>query len=175
MAQTDVEVRDSLATDHGEIKALHLDAFPDEELWPLVKALLALSDEVMSLVAVQGDQTLGHVMVTLCRLDPGGATVALHGPIAVKKEKQKQGIGKELLNQCASRLSARGIPKICVLGDPGYYGKVGYNPERRIYPPYALPEEWQSAWQSKRLLSGADLAGDLSPPAPWMRPEYWGP
>ncbi len=69
----------------------------------------------------------------------------------------------------------RGIKQVFVLGDPAYYQRFGFSPERQVLTPYPLPEEYgNDAWQSMPLAACAPLAaGRLSLPEPWMEPALW--
>ena len=65
---------------------------------------------------------------------------------------------------------------VCVLGDPAYYGRFGFEPDDRVAPPYPLPQEWRSAWQSLSLCGNDRPArGTLSVPPPWRQPALWAP
>lgn len=65
---------------------------------------------------------------------------------------------------------------VFVLGDPAYYGRFGFAPERGVAPPYPMPEEWADAWQSVGL-DGTDSPrrGTLNVPSVWRRESLWGP
>ncbi len=69
-----------------------------------------------------------------------------------------------------------GIEKVCVLGDPDFYGRYGFEAEKDIKPPYDLPAEWDGAWQSVRLYdNAAPVTGTLTPPKPWQNKAIWLP
>ncbi len=74
------------------------------------------------------------------------------------------------------RLEESGVDLVCVLGDPAYYRRLGFAPERHVAPPYPLPGEWAGAWQSQHP-SGAAVPqpGTLIVPAQWRRPALWAP
>jgi putative acetyltransferase len=89
---------------------------------------------------------------------------------------QRQGLGTSLVRAGLERLEKIGIKQVFVLGDPAYYQRFGFSPERQVLAPYTIPEEWADAWQSIPLAAGALLAaGRLSLPEPWMEPALWGP
>ena len=73
-------------------------------------------------------------------------------------------------------LAELGVAAVCVLGDPAYYRRFGFRPERGIAPPYALPEEWRGAWQSCGCGEPAtSLNCTVVVPAPWRREALWRP
>jgi putative acetyltransferase len=72
------------------------------------------------------------------------------------------------------RMRGAGVARALVLGDPAYYGRFGFAPDRAIAPPYELPAAWQDAWQSLALDDDAPpLAGTLTVPPPWRHPALW--
>lgn len=164
----------SLHADEAQIPALYGAAFPQEDLVPLVKALLA-DKAVLPISAVSGSALVGHVLFTRGRLEGRAETVALLGPLAVHPDHQRQGIGKALIAEGLARLKAEGVAEVLVLGDPAYYSRSGFRPGSRVIPPYALPAGWTEAWQWQKLNgSDVDIGGRLVLPDAWMRAELWG-
>ena len=167
----DVDIRDTASSDFAALDALYPAAFPDEDLLGVVHALSQDRADVLSLVAVDGSGLAGHVAFTRCAVAGADAEAALLGPLAVSPDRQRQGIGRALVEAGAARMTQAGVALICVLGDPAYYSKLGFTPERDIAPPYPLPQDWRDAWQSLRLDRGASqLRGVLNVPAPWDAP-----
>ena len=154
--------------------SLYPRAFPGEDLLPLVNGLSEDEATARSFVAVSGADVVGHAVFTLCGVDEPGATVALLGPLAVDPEWQRRGIGTRLVRAGLERIANEGVTLVCVLGDPGYYGRLGFSVETRIDPPYPLPAEWRDAWQSLCLQdSPARLRGTLTVPAAWRDRALW--
>ena len=171
-----IDIRESLPTDVSAIESLYPDAFPDEDLLPLVRDLLSAGSDVISLVAVADKALVGHVVFTACGIVGRTEKVALLGPLAVAPARQRQGIGKAMVRAGLQRLEAAGASQVYVLGDPAYYGRFGFGPDDGVGPPYRLPEEWRSAWQSLSLRgSMPSLSGQLSVPQPWRRQDLWAP
>jgi len=171
-----IEIRESVQGDLAAIERLYPDAFPDEDLLPLVRGLLQGTVDVLSLAGIIDSSLVGHVIFTTCDLAGNNNKVALLGPLAVASAWQKQGIGSELMRAGLYRLEKAGVSHICVLGDPAYYERFGFTPEARITPPYALPPEWSDAWQSMSLGSTErPISGKLSVPEPWLSPALWLP
>ena len=171
-----VEIRESLPGDLALIEALYPQAFPDEDLLPLVRELLREDAIVLSLVGVADKALAGHVIFTTCGIAGGTEKVALLGPLAVAPARQGQGIGSALVRTGLRRLERAGTSRVYLLGDPAYYGRFGFEPDDKVVPPYPLPEEWQGAWQSLSLRdSEPPLRGRLSLPQPWRQPALWAP
>lgn len=158
------------------IKALYPMAFPDEDLLPVVTQLLQLAPAVLSLAAFVGTDLVGHVIFTPCSVADSQAPVALLAPLAVAPARQRQGIGSGLVQDGLHRLEGDGFVGVCVLGDPAYYGRLGFRPEYEVGPPYPLPEAWREAWQSVQFGSADAIGtGTLDVPLPWRRPALWAP
>lgn len=168
-----MQVRESTSADIPGIVALYPRAFPEEDLLPVVTALLEDPPIRISLVATIDGQIEGNVIFTACTADGDDARVALLAPLAVAPERQRQGIGSELVRDGLRRLREAGFNLVCVLGDPAYYGRLGFVPERNVATPYPLPPEWAEAWQSQPLADVTTGAGILRVPAQWQHPELW--
>ncbi len=170
------QIRTSSGDDRAQILALYPLMFPDEELRPVVTALLDGQAPVLSLVTCRKGEPVAHLLFTLFGDEDGAPTGALLGPLGVRPDLQGQGLGSALVGEGLSRLTDEGIRQVFVLGDPRYYGRFGFAAERSTLPPYALPAEWADAWQSQILAERAPLGeGTCDLPDAWMKPELWGP
>ena len=172
--EQDLEIRESVAGDRAAIDALYPRSFPDEDLLPLVGDMLREPTATLSLVAVKAEWVVGNIMFTRCAVKGCAAKAALLAPLAVEPEWQGQGIGTALVREGLRRLGQDGIKTVFVLGDPAYYGRLGFCREPSVSPPYALPDEWADAWQSLQLAEGlGPVNGTLSLPAFWLDPALW--
>ncbi|MBF0546054.1 MAG: N-acetyltransferase [Candidatus Riflebacteria bacterium] len=86
--------------------------------------------ELLSLVAVEGKEIVGHILFSPAEIEGPQGKVRGMGlaPVAVLPERQKQGIGKLLINEGLARLRNIGCPFVIVLGHPEYYPKFGFEP-----------------------------------------------
>lgn len=166
-------IRESAPGDCDAIECLYPEAFPDEDLVPLVRDLLKGPASVLSLVATIDSQVAGHVIFTRCDVD--GSVAALLGPLAVAPNWQRQGIGSTLVHTGLQRLDKWEVKVVCVLGDPSYYGRFGFERDSSIKPPYTLPSEWRDAWQSLNTGTPEPITGKLVLPDTWMQPALWLP
>ena len=172
----DFDIRVSEPNDQAAIATIYPAAFPEEDLLPLVRELLSAGPAVISLVATVGSELVGHVAFTICGIDDGPDTVALLAPLAVTPNRQRNGIGRAIVEAGLQRLQEAGVIRVYVLGDPAYYGRLGFETETQVAPPYPLPDEWAGAWQSLSLGGSGTLpAGTLSVPPVWRDPALWGP
>lgn len=172
----DPTLRETRPWDLPEILGLYPEAFPDEDLIPLVRDLMTGDRDVLSLAAFDGDAPAGHVLFTLFGTPDKEGCGALLGPLGVSPRFQRMGLGSALVRAGFDRLRERGVGRVFVLGDPAYYARFGFAPERRATPPFPLPDAWSEAWQSAPLASDAPAPdGPVSLPAPWMTPALWAP
>lgn len=163
-------LREMTADDLPALLALYPLAFPDEDLRPLLLRLFA-TPGVMSLVAFSGETLLAHLAMTPC--NPAGAV--LLGPVAVAPDHQRQGLGRRIILAGCARMAARGAVQMQVLGDPAFHRRLGFQPDRALAPPYALPPDWAEAWQMLRLTDAPALTGTLQVPPAWDDPALWRP
>jgi len=171
-----IGISESQADDLASIERIYPAAFPDEDLLPLVRVLLAQRSTVLSLVERTEDAAVDHIIFTPCTLIGQSDRIALLGPLAVAPSQQRQGIGGALIREGFAQLEESGVSGVCVLGDPQYYQRFGFAPTETIAPPYPLPAEWKEAWQALAFNNNAlPLSGTLSVPAPWQEPALWGP
>ncbi len=169
-------IRPSVQSDNAAIESLYPEAFPDEDLAPLVRRLLQEGDIVLSLVAAIDSKIAAHALFTSCGVEGSSVEAALLGPLAVAPDQQRRGLGTALVRGGLKRLRDNSTGLVCVLGDPAYYGRLGFRPETRVKPPYRLPAEWSEAWQSQYLRDGIEpVTGVLVVPRPWREAALWGP
>ncbi len=168
-----MEIRPSGPGDRAALQALYPAAFPEEDLLPLLRALIGPPAVARSLVAVAGGQVVGHLAMTPCRV--GESPVALLGPLAVFPRAQRRGVGRALVEAGLRQAAAAGEVLALVLGDPGYYARFGFRPELGVAPPHPLPEAWGPAWRSLPLADAPPPRGPLAVPPPWRPRALWAP
>lgn len=168
-----MDVRRSESADEAAIERIYPAAFSDEDLRPLVRALLADPSKPLSLVATRRGVVVGHAVFTTCRA--GAADVALLGPLAVDPSTQGRGVGSALVRAGLDASRDAGLAHAFVLGDPAYYERFGFEPTD-VEPPCPMPAAWRPAWRSLALASDAPPpTGALEVPPVWAVPAYWAP
>jgi len=171
-----LDIRESARNDIAAIESLYLEAFPDEDLLPLVRDLLNDAVVAISLVGTIDTRIVGHAICTKCGVVDDSVNVALLGPLAVAPARQRCGIGSAIVGAGLRRLEDAGVNRVFVLGDPAYYGRLGFLPDYLVEPPFPLPAEYAGAWQSQNLGETATAcAGKLSVPPQWLQPGLWAP
>ncbi len=170
----DLKIRESEAADLLSVEQLYVDAFPEEDLLPLLRELWALPSGVISLVGLRDNEIIGHVSFTSCGFEGRDDRAALLAPLAVSPSLHKQGVGSALVRHGFEKLEAAGVCRVYVLGDPNYYAQFDFVAEDKVTPPYPLPSEWSGAWQSAELYDkGSVYEGRLLLPKPWQKRSLW--
>lgn len=129
----DVSIRPTEPGDQDGILGLVFEAFngPDhdgheevgivERTWRRNAAI-----DGLELVALVDRALVGHVLGARADLD--GHEVVAVAPLCVRPSHQNRGIGGALMNQLIDRAENQRWPLIVLLGDPGYYGRFGFEP-----------------------------------------------
>jgi len=123
-----VIIRAETEADHAAIRTINDEAFGETIEGGIVDAIRASDRFVpeLSLVAVSGGQTLGHVISSYVDLEPGGHRVLQVGPLAVLPSHQRRGIGSALMQETIRLAEARGEPLLLIEGNPRYYERFGF-------------------------------------------------
>jgi len=162
-----MEIRPEASGDVDAVSAVLTAAFRGNDEAALVRMLHADGSVVVSLVAVVGSDLVGHVLFS--RLTIRTETAALPGlalaPLAVLPAFERRGIGAALVREGLQRLVNLGETVVIVLGEPAYYTRFGFSPERalRLRSRYSGPA-FMALELAPRTLDG--VTGDVVyPPA----------
>ena len=123
-------------------EAALVDELRDGEAWLPVLSMVAVS-------MVAGESSVaGHVLCTRGHVD--GAPVLALGPLSVRPDRQRAGVGSALMHAVLGAGDALGEPLVVLLGDPGYYRRFGFGlgGDFQITPPVA---SWQPHFQVRPL------------------------
>ena len=105
---------------------------------------------VLSLVAIECKQIIGHACLSPATI--GGDRWLALGPVSVLLDKQGQGVGSALVSTATSVAQAYGRGGVVLMGDPKFYGRLGFelsqgityqgkvSPHLQIYPFGADPK-----------------------------------
>ena len=77
-----------------------------------------------ALVAEQDGEVVGHIQFS--RAWVGDYPVVLLGPIGVRPDRQRNGIGSALIHSGLAEARARGERAVILLGDPNFYSRFGF-------------------------------------------------
>ena len=150
-----IEIRAEREGDRAAIHELNARAFGGDAEARLVDALRARGVVTVSLVAVDGDAIVGHILFSPVRV--GGRTLAGLAPMSVSPERQRTGIGSRLVHAGIAACRQRGDTAIVVLGHSEFYPRFGFEPAARYGLRYQS-EEFDAHFFVLELRPGA-LAG----------------
>ena len=119
-----IEIREERAGDEAAIRRVTTEAFGQPDEAEIVDALRKNGADRLSLVALDGDDVVGHILFTPATLEHvEGMGLA---PMAVLPGRQRDGIGSELVRRGLDELRERDCPFVIVLGHPEYYPRFGF-------------------------------------------------
>jgi putative acetyltransferase len=126
-----MQIRDECPEDEAVIYHLTKIAFEtmpysegDEQ--DLIDALRKDGALAVSLVALRGDEVVGHIAFSRVEIDgQPGAWFDL-GPVSVKPNLQRLGIGSALIYEGLDRIKDLGAEGCVLLGYPSYYRRFGF-------------------------------------------------
>ena len=152
-------IRREMPEDIDSIRYVNEQAFGRKEEAELIDKLRNRGKVTLSLVAVQADQIVGHIVfspVTVESEYSSFAAIAL-APVAVLPAYQRNGIGSQLVRVGLEECHRLGHEIVVVLGHPDYYPRFGFVPgkPKGIDCEVEAPDE---AWMVLELREGA-LAG----------------
>jgi putative acetyltransferase len=137
-------IREELPGDIAAIHRINTAAFDTETEANLVDALREQKAVVVSLVAEEQGELVGHILFSPVTLSPDSSIkVAGLAPMAVLPARQNRGIGSALVREGIARCRQLGHEAIVVLGHPHYYPRFGFVPSVKygIRSEYDVPEE----------------------------------
>ena len=115
--------------DISGIRLVNQLAFGENYEADVVALLRENCPSILSLVARQGDEVVGHILFSPARIvQVEGWTVTGMGlgPLAVHPENQGKGIGSALCQVGMQNVASAGQPFVVVLGHPTYYPRFGF-------------------------------------------------
>ena len=92
----------------------------------IINALREARALTLSLVADIDGKVAGHIAFSPVTISDGSPDWYGIGPVSVRPELQRQGIGKALMREGLSLLKARGGQGCALAGDPDYYKRFGF-------------------------------------------------
>ncbi|WP_218578576.1 GNAT family N-acetyltransferase [Vineibacter terrae] len=123
------------------ISALHRVAFGGDGEARLVERLRRDRLVAASLVALADGDVIGHILFSDLAVEVDGRTVraAALAPMAVRPDRQRQGVGTRLVSAGLSIVQDRGYAAVVVLGHADYYPRFGFSAAlaRRLAAPFS--------------------------------------
>lgn len=163
-------IRPETKSDYQAVHAVNSSAFETNAEAKLVDVLRIKANPVISLVAEENEQVIGHILFTPVTLtkhsgsnkptlipqnaarDEGGAPDGIPSsdlrimglaPMAVLPDFQRKEIGSALVRAGLEQCQQLGYGAVVVLGHPKYYPRFGFSPSSGfgIKSEYDVPEE----------------------------------
>ena len=141
-------VRCETPGDVSEIRRVNELAFGTPAEANLVEALRDGGKAVLSLVALEDNRVVGHLLLSLVTIGSGepvdGTFSAIGlGPMAVLPEHQRQGIGSLLIETALNTSRKAGHDCVVLVGHAEYYPRFGFVPASRfgLKCEYDVPDE----------------------------------
>ena len=135
-----IDIREERPEDIPTIRSVNVEAFGQAQEAKLVETLRTNGGILLSLVATNQDQIVGHILYSPVTVGTGEKKItgAGLGPMTVRPAYQRRGIGSNLIEFGTTRLRQGGCPFIVVLGHADYYPRFGFRPASE----YGLKCEW---------------------------------
>ena len=136
-----ISIRRERPEDIAVIRTLNETAFDQSAEADIIDALRDVCADVLSLVAESDDEIVGHILFSPVTIEGGSQSRQGMGlaPMAVTPDRQRQGIGSELVQAGLEILRKQGCPFVIVLGHPAFYPRFGFVPASR----YGLISQWE--------------------------------
>jgi putative acetyltransferase len=155
-------IRHETASDREAVFRVEAAAFAEDTEAHLVDQLRDNGHSLLSLVADEDGQVIGHLMfspMTIVGPERSWDAVCL-APLAVTPSRQRSGVGGQLMRAGLEELRVAGHRAVILLGHPGYYPRFGFRPARE----YGLHfQDDRDAFMALELYTGAlvGVSGDV--------------
>jgi len=151
-----MDIRTEKPEDLEAVRKLNIVAFGRENEANLVDRLRGIGS-TFSLVAVQSDRIVGHLLFSLVAVEgkcSKNLSILGLAPVAVLPNYQRQGIGTRMIREGLKECGRSGFQAVVVLGHPHFYSRFGFIPASRnsLRCEYDVPDE---AFMVLELESGA--------------------
>ena len=163
-------VRRERLQDERALAALIDAAFGDTETSEFTARIRASPGYVPELTFVADDDGALVGFTMLSYVAAGGRAVLILTPMAVRPDRQRAGIGKQVVRAAVAAAEARGEPVVLVEGVPSYYPQFGFVSAARLGFDPPDPRIPDAAWMALPL-----SAWDPALAAPVVYPDFFPP
>jgi putative acetyltransferase len=121
----------------------------------------------LSLVAVDGDHVIGHVIATRGWLEPSGTPVLGLGPLGIRPDRQRSGVGTVLVHALLAVAEAADERLVALLGSPDYYRRFDFVAAADLG--ITSPDPAWGGYFQARHLTGPPVQGSFRYAEPFSR------
>jgi putative acetyltransferase len=134
-------IRYELPEDAAAVRTVNFEAFGQPDEGAVVDAIRDNCEQIVSLVALDGDRVVGHILFSPATVETPADKIGGMGlaPMSVLPSHQRCGVGSELIKAGIQILREEGYPFVVVLGHPQYYPRFGFSPASQ----YGIRCEWE--------------------------------
>ncbi len=126
-------IRAEKECDRDTVHAVNISAFETRSEADLVDALRQQAQPVVSLVAEENGEVIGHIMFSPVFLsDHPNLKVMGLAPMAVAPAHQRKGTGSALVRAGLDQCRQLDFVAVVVLGHPEYYPRFGFSPSSQF-------------------------------------------
>lgn len=141
----DITIRSETGGDVDDIADVTIAAFKTLEISDhteqfIIEALRVAKALTISLVAELDARAIGHIAFSPVAISDGTPGWYGLGPVSVRPECQRQGIGKALIEEGLSRLRDMNARGCCLVGHPEYYRQFGFTNTSELVLEHVPPE-----------------------------------
>jgi putative acetyltransferase len=138
-------IREERVGDYATINQIVAEAFKEhphsnQREHILVEALREADALTVALVAEKQGEIVGHVAFSPVKIDGEFQEWYGLGPVAVRPDRQREGIGRALIRDGLARLRSIKANGCVLLGEPEYYNRFGFNADPRLHLEGVPPE-----------------------------------
>ena len=122
-----ITIRNEETKDIEQVREILRATFPTDVESKLVDALRVNGNAIISLVAVNENHVLGHIMFSPVSTAPPNEAKGIGlAPVVARPDVQSQGIGSQLICEGLRLCKDLEFDYCVVLGSPKYYGRFGF-------------------------------------------------
>jgi putative acetyltransferase len=148
-----LRIRQERQEDEQEISRVVEAAFGDASVADFTQAIRASAGYVpeLALVAEEDGAIVGFTMLSQVALEGRTDPLLTLTPLAVRPDRQRQGIGAALVRASIAAADGRGEPLVLVEGVPAYYPRFGFRSATElglVRPDERIPDD---AWMALPL------------------------
>lgn len=151
-----MNIRSENLEDRNGIRHINIEAFDTDAEANLIDALRKSGTSMISLVAEENGELIGHILFTPVTLDGNTSNISIAGlaPMAVLPNWQNKGIGSRLVEEGLRQCERSGYEAVVVLRHTNYYPRFGFVPSLNygIKSEYDVPAE---VFMVKEIQAGA--------------------